>query len=118
MLALCLMLSDTYYAKNYAGIIGLGLVHAHNIYKTYHFNALDQRNIYLIYNPVVRDIYGYIPENMYCHGNFKFSFDICLLHFTLEYIYTFHFWVISWITPSLYYLQMKECIYNLTTVYI
>ena len=25
MLALCLMLSDTYYAQNYAGIIGLGL---------------------------------------------------------------------------------------------
>ena len=26
MLALCLMLSETYYAQNYAGIIGLGLV--------------------------------------------------------------------------------------------
>ena len=26
MLALCLMLSDAYYAKNYAGIIGLGLL--------------------------------------------------------------------------------------------
>ena len=26
MLALCLMLSKTYYAQNYAGIIGLGLV--------------------------------------------------------------------------------------------
>ena len=26
MLALCLMLSDTYYAKNYAGIIGRGLL--------------------------------------------------------------------------------------------
>ena len=26
MLALCLMLSSTYYAKNYAGIIGLGLM--------------------------------------------------------------------------------------------
>ena len=26
MLALCLMLSGTYYAKNYAGIIGLALV--------------------------------------------------------------------------------------------
>ena len=26
MLALCLMLSGAYYAKNYAGIIGLGLV--------------------------------------------------------------------------------------------
>ena len=26
MLALCLMLSGPYYAKNYAGIIGLGLV--------------------------------------------------------------------------------------------
>ena len=25
MLALCLMLSETYYAQNYAGIIGLGL---------------------------------------------------------------------------------------------
>ena len=25
MLALCLMLSSTYYAQNYAGIIGLGL---------------------------------------------------------------------------------------------
>ena len=28
MLALCLMLSGTYYAKNYAGIIGRGLVSA------------------------------------------------------------------------------------------
>ena len=26
MLALCLMLSETYYAQNYAGIIGLGLL--------------------------------------------------------------------------------------------
>ena len=26
MLALCLMLSGTYYAKNYAGIIGRGLI--------------------------------------------------------------------------------------------
>ena len=28
MLALCLMLSDTYYAKNYAGIIGRSLLRA------------------------------------------------------------------------------------------
>jgi len=28
MLALCSMLSVTYYASNYAGIIGLGLLHA------------------------------------------------------------------------------------------
>ena len=27
MLALCLILSETYYAQNYAGIIGLGLTH-------------------------------------------------------------------------------------------
>ena len=32
MLALCLMLSGTYYAKNYAGIIGRGLLCAHNVY--------------------------------------------------------------------------------------
>ena len=31
MLALCLMLSGTYYAKNYAGIIGRGLVHVNFI---------------------------------------------------------------------------------------
>ena len=31
MLALCLMLSETYYAQNYAGIIGLGLVQGADI---------------------------------------------------------------------------------------
>ena len=29
MLVLCLMLSKTYYAQNYAGIIGLGLLVTH-----------------------------------------------------------------------------------------
>ena len=34
MLALCLMLSGTYYAKNYAGIIGRGLVICNDINTT------------------------------------------------------------------------------------
>ena len=32
MLALCLMLSGTYYAENYAGIIGLDLYARHRLY--------------------------------------------------------------------------------------
>ena len=32
MLALCLMLSETYYAQNYAGIIGLGLLRSVKFY--------------------------------------------------------------------------------------
>ena len=42
MLALCLMLSGTYYAKNYAGIIGRGL--AANVVSNKGTGTLDTLN--------------------------------------------------------------------------
>ena len=39
MLALCLILSKTYYAQNYAGIIGLGLIRSSS-YLTIHVTKI------------------------------------------------------------------------------
>ena len=47
MLALCLMLSDAYYAKSYAGIIGLGL------YVTMHCSCLIHKGMYTL--PVMEE---------------------------------------------------------------
>ena len=44
MLALCSMLLPSYYAPNYAGIIGSGLVMTVRSYKSLHFSLRNSRN--------------------------------------------------------------------------
>ena len=88
MLALCLMLSGTYYAKNYAGIIGRGLLApAVVLYHQYvivaggkddHGNALDSIEVFDITKPHWMIINTHLPQPMY-----QISATICGDSFTI-----------------------------------
>ena len=71
MLALCLMLSETYYAQNYAGIIGLGLLGS----KDHYTHALKLPEVtlhivsysYVIYRAVDLFKQNYMYKSIYCN---------------------------------------------------